>query len=178
MGDWKLIMNEADLPIWPVVTTKHVPEEFVIDWGGTMNWYLFNISADPSESVNLMTAHPEIVQRLSSKMMSLKATMVSSSWCKAMPTADKTFNGTMFIGPWLSNNNPTCNITCVEGESGTPPDGQSPEGSGDGVSTEALSAEVDPKTLRLNGADFGVEVAPATVPDFVDVASLWRMWGM
>lgn len=38
VGDWKLIMNEADLPVWPVVTTSHVPNEFFIDWGGTMNW--------------------------------------------------------------------------------------------------------------------------------------------
>ena len=86
-----------------------------------MNWYLFNISADPTESTNVMNEHPEIVEELSGKLMGLKDTMQTSSWCSAMSeVADATFNKTMFIGPWLSNAGYQCNITCSEGEVGAP----------------------------------------------------------
>lgn len=113
LGDMKLITNEADLPIWPVVSTKSVPFEMTIDWGGTMNWYLFNITADPGESVNLMNAHPEIVEELSMRLQMYMSGVVNSSWCDS--TTDKavrTFNRTKFIGPWLTDSTVSCQPKC------------------------------------------------------------------
>merc|ERR1712070_588725 len=95
--------NEADLPVWPVVFTEGVPFEFKIDWGGTMNWYLFNLTADPTESNNLMNEHPEIVGELSGKLAQIKSTAQNSSWCESTPdSAYRVFNTSGFIGPWLS----------------------------------------------------------------------------
>lgn len=114
LGDMKLVTNEADLPIWPVVSTKNVPFEMTVDWGGTMNWYLFNVTADPGESVNLMNEHPEIVGELSMRLQMYKSGMVNSSWCDSTTKkAVKTFNQTMFIGPWLADSTVSCEPRCT-----------------------------------------------------------------
>lgn len=111
-ADLKLIANEVDLPVWEVPRTNNNPDELFIDWASPQNWYLFNLTADPSETTNLIEDRATDVEWLSNKLSALLEGVVATRWCPTIAEATDVFEQTGFVGPFTNQSDVSCNAGC------------------------------------------------------------------
>lgn len=67
--------------------------------------YLFNVTADPTESVDLKEALPDVFAAMKQELRQYQAAMTEPAYCGATDTAaaQKVFNLTQFISPWITD---------------------------------------------------------------------------
>lgn len=111
IGDMKFMKNVQYAPVWeipqdnyPNKTKLHLHEE-KLD-------YLFNLTADPTESHDLShdPSHRHIVAHMNEEFSKILATMVDPAFCGAAndTLADSVYSKTHFVGPFMKNESYRC----------------------------------------------------------------------
>ena len=99
-GRWKLLLNVKREPVYDR-TSVSAPLDWLADEAAT---FLYDVEADPSESVDLSAANPDIVDELSKRLVDVHAHAAEPLYCA--PTRDedekarpRSARGNV-LGPW------------------------------------------------------------------------------
>lgn len=102
VGDWKIITGDPGNSSWippPDMGIGAIHEALPYSWQPTQNVWLFNITADPYEHVDMSGSRPDIVRMMLKKLAAYEATAVPCRY----PPDDKRSNPNLhggFWGPW------------------------------------------------------------------------------
>ena len=122
VGDFKLLRGVQYMPVWDLPQSDNRTEleeggVFADGGSGGEDWYnevpsdyLYNITADPSETTDLKAQYPEVFAELNKIMDEYLPTMPATAYCGSTmdKQARKVFNETQFIGPWVTEENFVC----------------------------------------------------------------------
>jgi len=109
VGDMKILCNVQYAPVYPVPQGNNLTYEMKIDGGKYTNQeyldYLFNVTADPTESIDLKGSLPDVFATMKQELARYEAEMAAPAYCGATDTAaaQKVFNATQFVGPWITD---------------------------------------------------------------------------
>ena len=96
-------------PVYPVPRGNNLTYDMKLDGGKYTNQqyldYLFNVTADPTESVDLKEALPDVFAAMKKELGQFQESMAEPAYCGATDTiaAQKVFNLTQFISPWITD---------------------------------------------------------------------------
>lgn len=112
VGDMKILRQVQYQPAWAVPEGNNLTEFDNWDWTN-MEYvdFLFNLTADPTESNDLRETLPDVFSELNAILDKYEETMVDQAYCGSADNkaARKVFNKTQFITPWLNDT-----ISCPE----------------------------------------------------------------
>eukprot|EP00617_Octactis_speculum_P005319 CAMPEP_0185772656 /NCGR_PEP_ID=MMETSP1174-20130828/70083_1 /TAXON_ID=35687 /ORGANISM="Dictyocha speculum, Strain CCMP1381" /LENGTH=248 /DNA_ID=CAMNT_0028459025 /DNA_START=78 /DNA_END=824 /DNA_ORIENTATION=+ len=113
VGDMKLLVNVKYQPVWPLEKTNgtQASTRDRDDWyNEKFADFLFNVTADPTESTDLRETHDYIFKELREKFSQYEESMVPTAFCAAADNklAEETFRKTEFVVPWINNTNFKC----------------------------------------------------------------------
>ena len=100
--------HRASPQVWPVLGTADAP-----DWtasAATARDRLFDVEADPTESLDLVASRPDAYAALRARFDALAADAAASVYCGAddAAAAVAAFAATGFLGPWTHDADPSC----------------------------------------------------------------------
>ena len=121
-GDFKLLRGVQYLPVWELPQSENRSDYeaggvYADGGAGGEDWYntvptdyLYNVTADPTETTDLKAQYPEIFAQLNELMDEYVATMAPTAYCGSVmdKQARKVFNETQFIGPWVTEDDFVC----------------------------------------------------------------------
>lgn len=101
IGDMKLLVNVAQLPVWsdPAIAGLEVHDAYLSVETAD---FLFNLTEDPTESKDLKEAYPAIYREMYDMFLKFETRATNPAFCGVGDNkqATKVFNETQFIAPW------------------------------------------------------------------------------
>lgn len=113
MGDMKLLVNVQYQPVWAVAKSKMDLPSNLDNWEQRHYLdFLFNLTADPYEQVDLRLEQPGVFAAMKAEFSRIQAGMVPTSYCGVDDdtAATTVFQETQFVGPWITDDNFTCPV--------------------------------------------------------------------
>ncbi|XP_060789436.1 arylsulfatase J [Neoarius graeffei] len=108
VGDWKLLTGVPGYSDWvpPQTFSKHTLSKRLhserVRWDRGKSIWLFNITADPFERVDLSKRYPHIVKKMLLKLLHYNKTAVPCRYPPKDYRSNPQYNGGVW-GPWYSN---------------------------------------------------------------------------
>eukprot|EP00622_Pseudochattonella_farcimen_P004689 FR740128.1.p1 GENE.FR740128.1~~FR740128.1.p1 ORF type:complete len:322 (+),score=33.05 FR740128.1:77-967(+) len=112
VGDMKLHRNAQLQPIYSIPQTNNLTVDMSHYENTEYVDYLFNLTADPTESHDLKDAHPDIFHAMNRALDQYEVTMEPTAFCGAADdvAAVAVFHETPFIGPWMDDTDFQCPV--------------------------------------------------------------------
>uniref|UniRef100_A0A7S2WH76 Uncharacterized protein n=2 Tax=Rhizochromulina marina TaxID=1034831 RepID=A0A7S2WH76_9STRA len=105
IGDIKLIVNTVLENIFPVPKGDALQVQEAADDDASALDFMFNLTADPTESQDLRSSKPELFSHMLREFSQMQETMIADAFCGAADSAaaNKVDAETQFIGPWIDD---------------------------------------------------------------------------
>ena len=104
-GDMKILSNVQYMPVYPVPQSDFINTSLITGSWRDQSYldYMFNITADPTESIDLKEDLPDLFAQLKQELSEYEANMEKVAFCGSVDNhaARKVFNKTQFIAPWI-----------------------------------------------------------------------------
>ncbi|XP_072051396.1 arylsulfatase I-like [Amphiura filiformis] len=99
IGDWKLVTGDPGISVWMPPPESGLKPILPVEPTDKDVW-LFNISADPYEKVDVSDTNPDVVDLILDRMQDYYNTMVPPLWPNPDPNCDPAKHGGVW-GPWV-----------------------------------------------------------------------------
>lgn len=128
VGKWKLLLDEycmgyfdpttdEEMSLAGITETCNVTSCAAPDASSARHSYLFDLTADPNETTNLIDTYPDIASSLKDRILEFAETMTDPSWHSIDMAAYSTWSDNkFFISPWIdtSSNATTTTLNATE----------------------------------------------------------------